>query len=252
MATRYARRENAVHASLPTWEVARREGLLKRAREYQEEEERYKGVPKIVGNTIPAAPGRRFPVTRRQAALDGEPRGRELAEDAERQRWITKLTVFIQGSGAEVASREGEGLHHHSVAKLLAAGRRASTLRARVRAWVRFRKWLRESFDTDHPRSSRDALDYLLVRADEPCSISVIKAIRALYGFIDDVTAARGLQRLSSDSLLSFAFKELVSQASDRQSGASRKARRPLVAMLLAVESLVIDESAMAYQRMLG
>ena len=52
---------------------------------------------------------------------------------------------------------------------LNAAGRRASTLRVRLRSWKAFERWLRAAYDVPLPTDWRMLLESMIVRVAEPC-----------------------------------------------------------------------------------
>ena len=93
----------AAFASLPSWEVSKQVPLRKRARDREAEETQGKRANPQGEDSHPPALvlGRRLVVTRRQALLDGDPRGRERAEEQERDRWTSELADLLQGAGVD-------------------------------------------------------------------------------------------------------------------------------------------------------
>ena len=66
----------------------------------------------------------------------------------------------------------------------LGSGRRAATLRTRVREWKRFRGWLRERFGANSFGNIVLILDYLADRVEEPSTKSVLIGVRAGMRFM--------------------------------------------------------------------
>ncbi len=159
------------------------------------------------------------------------------------------LAELIRTSGAALLNSSWDGLSVESLVELLVGGRRASTLRARARAWRRFQDYLFLSCGGRHPRDVKDYLDYVRTRASEPCSQAVLRGIQALYAFIDHMT---GVTRPAADvALVKSAFKEYMSQAPARRAGDGRPAARYLYRMLLTMEKRVMDADAVTYDRLI-
>ena len=76
------------------------------------------------------------------------PNARRDAEEALRAKWLQELEVMLEGTktpmGAALENRQGDR-------NLLGGGRRASTLRARVRASRKYLAWLAVSADVAFP-----------------------------------------------------------------------------------------------------
>ncbi len=242
-----------IHLSrVPIWLASARGDKRRRLREWQQEEDRYHDAGKNALRLAPPPPPevpRYGSATRRARLHDGDPHGRENAERDERARWTKALVGLIQESGASVLNQAWDGLSLDGLVELLVGGRRASTLRARARAWRRFQTYLQLTIGTKHPRHSFDELDYLRTRAAEPCSQSVLRNIKALFGFIDHMTGAK--PPLSADPLLQSAFKEYLSQAPARRAGDVRPASRIPANILKAMEGLIVDEDANTFDRMI-
>ena len=84
-----------------------------------------------------------------------------------RAKWLQELEVMLKGTktpmGAALENRHGDR-------NLLGGGRRASTLRARVRASRKFFAWLAVSADVAFPSEVAHLTGYLESRHTEPCN----------------------------------------------------------------------------------
>ncbi len=238
-------------SQVPLWVAAARGDKRRRLQEWQREEDRYHIIGREALRSSPPPPPevpRYGAATRRARLHDGDPHGRENAERDERSRWMKVLAGLIQESGVSVLNQAWDGLSLDGLVELLVGGRRASTLRSRARAWRRFQSYLLLSIGAKHPRHAFDEVAYLRVRAAEPCSQSVLRNLKALFVFIDHMTGLK--PPLSSDPLLQSAFKEYLSQAPARRAGDAKPAPRIPASILAAMEDLVVNEEANAFDRM--
>ncbi len=87
--------------------------------------------------------------------------------------------------------------------KALVGGRRASTLRARVRIWEQYRRWLRDARGLEHPRAAGGFVDYLLDRAQEPCGRSVLRGAYDMLRSAEEMVGTPSAARISEMSLVS-------------------------------------------------
>ncbi len=151
---------------------------------------------------------------------------------------------------AEYMKEDGvEGVHP----KLLAAGRRASTLRTRLLAWRPFRTWLRGSRGTTRPRGPEDYVDYLLLRADEPCSRGSLDGVLALFSFIEGLYGRGKGERWVDTPYYQAAAREIRSGLTLRLDGTEvKKALRPTWEMLAGLERQVMNAEAGVYERVLA
>ena len=91
---------------------------------------------------------------------------RKDAEDSERNRWTKELADLLRGTQSPM----GQFLASQPVNPLTEGGRRASTLRSRVRGVKRFLAWLALRYELTHPTALSQLTEYLQVRLQEPCS----------------------------------------------------------------------------------
>ena len=97
----------------------------------------------------------------------------------ERSRWVEVLGATLVHTPTPVVKIFGD---KPGSIQLLGAGRRASTLRSRVRAVRRYHIWLALNHDVGYPRELEHATGYLHARQSEPCTRNALwGAIRRLH-----------------------------------------------------------------------
>ena len=149
---------------------------------------------------------------------------------------IVDILISIQAPTATAATRCGDV---RATLSMVAAGRRASTLRARLRAWRSFSRWLTTARGESWPSGWGRLLEYLRMRASEPCGKQTILGFAYAASFWEK---ASGLT-LTADPLWKLAVQELLSSVSGRAGGeASESARPTLVKHLSALELIVTNE----------
>ncbi len=205
-----------------TWELA----AAAHARTLAEERAAFEGVFRsrqlqVAQSRVPPPTARlRSTVfARAVAAHEGDPHGREKAEADYRNRMLGKMEAMMMQVGLDASS-----------VRLVAAGRRASTLDTRLRAWAAFQRWLVQAGGRSAPLSPQDFVDYLAARAEEPCGRGTLRGVMAMLGFLDDVYRRQGAERWSRDKSVLDAFSEYGSTLSARAGGMPiTKALRPSV-----------------------
>ncbi len=239
------RRHSYSRAVMPVWEVAAEDLKRKLARDAEEYEKLFERqrMGKAL-RTVPPRPatGRTGTQARAARELDGDPNAREKGEAKTRDRWITLMGDFLKEDGVE-------GVHH----KLLAAGRRAATLRTRMLAWKPFRAWLRGSRGTTRPRGPEDYIDYMLLRSDEPCSRGTLDGVLALFSFVEGLYGRGKGTRWTDTPYFQSAAREIRSGLTLRLDGAEvKKALRPTWLMLAGLEQHVMNADVGTYDRVLA
>ncbi len=176
------------------------------------------------------------------AKYEGDPHGREKAEADYRGRMLDRLQAMMVQDGLDAGT-----------ARLVAAGRRASTLDTRLRAWAAFQRWLGQAGGRSVPLSPQDLIDYLAARAAEPCGRGTLRGVMAMFGFLDDVYRRQGDDRWTRDKSVNDAFNEYGSSLTVRAEGAPAvKALRPPVGVLAALERTVVDGDRNSVDRVLS
>ena len=89
-------------------------------------------------------------------------------------------------------------------------GRRATTLRKRVRDWRRMSRWLEGARGRGWPAIADDVLCYLEMRAAEPCGRTCYTAALQALAFMEESGGMPVERRLSQNPLVRGAVDEMV------------------------------------------
>ena len=117
------------------------------------------------------------------------PTGRRDEYEAERLRWAAQLGALL----SDTPTPAGEWLTRGPFEDTqLAAGRRAATLRTRVRMPKPYFRWILFTRRKIYPERVEDVIEYVSVRCDEPCTRGDSKTLKALLPFLECVSRARG------------------------------------------------------------
>ena len=146
--------------------------------------------------------------TRWQRIVYDGPTARKDAESAERDRWIQLLASLLRSTDTPMGKLIRE---NPSNVQLLGGGRRAGTLRSRVRSVQKFLGWLAASHNISFPVHWRQLTEYLQVRYSEPCVRGSLKLVHSSYIFFQEVAGIE--DKLTDSAMYVVALKELMSQA---------------------------------------
>ena len=187
---------------------------------------------------------RRQPAKPQQSLYQG-PNARKEAEETERTKWIELLGSMLAHTptpiiGTLLAAQP-------SNLQLLGAGRRAATLRSRVRAVKRFLDWLAVSDAKGYPTELHDNTGYLQGRQSEPCTRGALKGAHKALVFMEEVAGVTAQARITTSSLYLVLQKELL--ANSIPGRPPKQASRMFMSMLAALEELTVDDKALPYYR---
>ena len=185
--------------------------------------------------------------TRLQQMLYSGPTPRKDAEEAERARWIEILATLLRGTPTPIGSML---LDNPGTAQLLGAGRRATTLRSRVRLARRYLAWLSVSFEVTFPTRLDHMVDYLKARASEPCTRGTLKNTHRSFTFLEETAGTVKNENVTESAVYKLIYSELLSQAAPGRQ--TKQAPRLLVSMVSALELLVTNEKELPYIRLYG
>ena len=118
---------------------------------------------------------KKFRTKWQRIVYDG-PTARKDAESAERDRWIQLLANLLRATDTPMGKLIRE---NPSNIQLLGGGRRAGTLRSRVRSVQKFLGWLIASQGITFPTHWRQLTEYLQVRYSEPCVRGSLKLVHS-------------------------------------------------------------------------
>ena len=121
---------------------------------------------------------------------------------------------------------------------LNAAGRRASTLRMRLRSWLAFTRWLKAAYGLAWPTDWRMLLEYVKVRVGEPCGKQTILSFYYSATFWERATG----WTLTQDPLWKAGVGEMLAMVSGRAGHReSTTAPPPLLQHLRAYEKIAVN-----------
>ena len=142
------------------------------------------------------------------------PTPRKDAEEAERARWIEILATLLRGTPTPIGSML---LDNPGTAQLLGAGRRATTLRSRVRLARRYFAWLSVSFEVTFPTRLDDMVDYLKARASEPCTRGTLKNTHRSFTFLEETAGTVKNENVTESAVYKLIYNGLLSPSSTRK-----------------------------------
>ena len=103
-----------------------------------------------------------FPIRlKRSRALEGDPEARAKAESQQRYIWVHELRERVMAANLPVVRVVQASRDPHAIAKVLAPGRRISTIRRRVLDWKIAAHYFTLVANCSWPRGIHDVLDYL-------------------------------------------------------------------------------------------
>ena len=174
--------------------------------------------------------------TRLERSLHGGPTARRDADEAERQRWLQVLADLVRHSSTPMGQLLAAQPRNVEV---LGAGKRASTLRSRVRAIRKFLRWLLVTRQLDYAQSVEHYTEYLRTRLSETCNRAALKTPHHALVFPGELAGTQPQDRPTSTKLYSVVFRELLATALPGRP--SKQAPRMFVSMLRALEKVVTD-----------
>ena len=158
------------------------------------------------------------------------------AEDEVRAQWLHILCGIVANTNApmEQLVRDKPGS-----SQLLAAGRRATTLRARTpRKYV---TWHASGFSVSFPSEVSHVVEYHQLKLSEP---------HQAMCFFEEVCGVKEMDRFTNNAIYLLAKREVLAAA--LPGALPRQSPRIPRALLAAIEDLVLNESALCYLRIGG
>lgn len=170
-----------------------------------------------------------------------DPQGREHAEKAERDRWVGELCQLLTEAETASYKQSLDAMNPEAALRGAAAGYRVRTLRVRLRRWQALRKWLLANYDVVYPRGVQDLLDFLQVRADEPCGPTVLTALSASFAWFEARAGTLPHSRLTALPYYRDQLAELDANLVRDPNRPAKQAPRLLVSVVCALERHVIN-----------
>ncbi len=235
-------------ADMDTMYMAHAAELRKKRARNESFEDSFRGLAVFRGeaaprlNTAPVSTPTTTTSTTRSGAID---------VDALRDRCIQELRDALVAMRAPVMAQLEDG--GRLDVSFLAAGRRARTLRTRLRAWRSFASWLRLSYGEGWTSSWNRVAEFMEVRASEPCSRAVIRHLYHGVRFMQEAGGYEGEEAVTNHKLLRRYLKEVETRLGARAGGGvSKQAPRPLTSQVEALEALVVNEQLAPWIRAYG
>ncbi len=194
---------------------------------------------------VPAAPPPKLYVRARSSLRAGGRAGgaqgtAAARDDGLRRRYVNDIVDYllaVQPPPPAVLAACSAG-DARGVLALVAAGRRATTLRTRFRAWMAFVRWLQVAHSLNWPSSWRMMLDYITLRVEEPCGKQTVLGFYYAASFWSKATGTA----LTADPLWKSAIEELLSRVTARAGRLEGwSAPPPLQRHLQMLEMMVTD-----------
>eukprot|EP00435_Cladocopium_sp_Y103_P019079 s72_g4.t1 len=133
----------------------------------------------------------------------------------------------------------------------LFAARRGNTLKNRYKVWKPFQRWLETHRGYTFPRGVKDAIDYMQHRVNENCGRTVPGSLSATISLIEQVGRVLEGDRISDDPLWKGHVKSWEAELS-AEAPPKKPAEMFTVAIIVALELSVVDDTAPIFQRALS
>ncbi len=183
----------------------------------------------------------------------GDGLDREESEDVARKYWVARILRLLQELDAPILGTIAESQRPLELLESHFSGRRSRTLGARVRAWTKYKSWLRQVFGVGYPQAPHHLLDYLLDRRAEPCTRGTLSAVYAMQRFLEHAMGLAEEDKWTSCPRVQGMVKGIIAGASASVSRRSvGPANSPVVEILAKLESLVCEKDAPLDHRILA
>eukprot|EP00435_Cladocopium_sp_Y103_P048179 s357_g14.t1 len=171
--------------------------------------------------------------------------------ESERKKYALLLAQVISEANLPVTALvqtlddPGSGWIH------LFAARRGNTLKNRYKVWKPFQRWLELHRGYLYPKGVKDAIDYMQHRVNEGCGRTVPDSLNATISMIEQIGRVIEGERISDDPLWRGHVKSWGAELSS-EAAPKKPAEMFTVAIVLALELTVVDESFLIFQRALA
>jgi hypothetical protein len=125
---------------------------------------------------------------------------------------------------------------------------RCRTVRARLRKWQAFRRWLLATHGVSWPRHVGHLIDYLECLASEPCGRTIPRSVVLAVAFMEDKGEVDPVARISGLDILKNTLRSIEAELS-RDAPEVKKAPSYLVIMLISLEGMVADKEVHPFFR---
>ena len=177
---------------------------------------------------------------------------RASAEDVERRRWTAKAAEIVMEAALPLEAITCLTCDPAKTRMQVAQGRRARTIRKRVRDWLRARRFFLQAHGVPWPGHSGMVIDYIQAMSEDQGSRSASRDFLGALIFFERGGGVPSSMQLSEDCSVRAAVAEAASQISEGRMQPRKAAPRYFVAMVQALERLVCDESVPKFPRMMA
>ena len=174
----------------------------------------------------------------RLASASGET-DRSFLEAREKARWTDEVIRILKSAEAPICAQASLALDCDAALSSIVGKKRAKTLRARVRPWLRIRLWLSCVHGTEWPRHIGEMLDYIHDFHGE-CAKSLPVSIACSLAFFEKISGSPSSTWISTNPLWRAGIDDLVHQLQSKAGGMEvRKAPQYPIAVIIAMELYV-------------
>ena len=189
-----------------------------------------------------------WPMSKSGKSLGKSGLGRADMEKLELEKWRTAAIDILETSCAPIAlqalgSRDRDGFLKAALGTV-----RAGTLRRRVREWRRFMMWLKCSYGWSWPTCAEDCMEYVRMRATEPCGHTVPMSFWITLNFFEKVALLPAAGRFAELAVVKGACKQAEQQL---QTGAPMIKKAPMypISLILSLEMHVVNNTNTEFSR---
>ncbi len=186
----------------------------------------------------------------RSLDLAGDPAGRRRAEDTERTRWATELASLVKEAVLPLAALAAQGERGEAALLRAAQGRRASTIRRRVRDWWKARRFFLASTGKAFPTNAAQVLDYIEACAEDRAARHAIESFSAALAFLERGGGVPESGALHRHPLVVAAAADVKATSGPGLARPRKKAPRLPLALVAAAERAVLAEELPQFVRM--
>ena len=170
------------------------------------------------------------------------PSARRDAEEHLRRKWIEIFENLLRATKTPMGELISSSPPR---TQPLGAGRRASTVRSRVKAVRRFLAWLALAHGVSFPTEVAHLTEYLQTRHSEPCNRVSLKVAHNAFVFLEETATVE--VKLTQQALYGVVRKELLATAEPGRP--TRQAPRLPATLVEALEKNVVREDGLFYHR---
>ncbi len=167
------------------------------------------------------------------------------AEAQARHKYLEELVDLLLALGAPVVEEVAKSEDVRAALRLAAGGRRARTLRTRLRAWRSFSRWLYVARCRHFPREWLEVIDYARVRSAGPCGRQTLPGLFWAVSFIERAGNYGAHQCITRSTLYQSACREVLATVTARAGGEGpAPALRPLTSVMAMLELVIVSDAA--------